>query len=419
MNRLLLMFFLIIGLGNNSVAQQISLNQCVEMAKVNYPQYKQLELIEKSREYSVASAEKGMLPRVVLGAQASYQSDVTRFPLSLPGVNIPELSKDQYRVYGDVSQSVTDMLTIVRHKKELADANSQTELRKAEAELDKVEERIQQLYFGIMIIDVKIEQTELIKSDISAGIDRVNSAVANGVALSSSADLLKAELLTVNQSQLELRAARRSYLQMLSLFTGITFDDSVQLAEPQEVMPVSTVNRQELKVFESMSHVADIQRKTIDYVVKPNLNLFVQGGYGKPGLNMLEDKFDLFYIGGVRLSWNISGFYTHKRERQLNALNKSLIDVQRETFLFEVNQAMVQQREDIAGFDALIAGDHEIIELRNNVKLAAQSRLEYGTTTPSDYLSYVNAESQARQNLNIHRIQRLMALYRLKTISGN
>lgn len=399
-------------------AQSITLEECYRLAENNYPLVKQYGLIEKTQAYSIANASRGYLPQIQIGGQATYQSDVTQIPISLPNVDIPTMSKDQYKLYGEVSQPITDLLTVKRQKA-LIDANTRVEEQKIEVELYKLKERINQLYFGILLIDAQIGQADILKKDIQSGINKNSVAVANGIALRSSADVLKAELLKAEQQTIELKAVRKGYADVLGLFIGRDVNESTVLEKPLGIMPVPGIARPELKLFDMQKQTFDAQNRLVDTQILPRFSLFLQGGYGRPALNMLNNDFDLYYIGGVRLAWNISTFYTHRREKQLLSLSQNAVDVQRDVFLFNTNLTLKQQNNDIAKLEELIKTDKEIIKLRENVKLTAQNQLEHGTITTNDYLTYINAEDQAKQNLILHEIQLLMTQYNFQTTAGN
>lgn len=407
--------------GHWSMAQQsnsLSLDNCIEMAKQNYPLIRQYTLIEKTKEYSIANAQKAYLPQFNVAGQATYQSAVTQIPISLPSVDIPTMSKDQYKLYGEVSQSITDLFT-VKDQKEYINANSEIEVQKTEVELYKLRERINNLYFGILLIDAQIKQTELLKKDIQSGIDKTNVAIANGVALKSTADNLKAELLKADQRTIELKATCKGYADMLALFIGKPIDENTVLEKPHRQMLTNTINRPELKLFDLQKKYFDVQQKLITVKNLPRLSAFFQGGLGRPGLNMLYNDFQGYYIGGLRLSWNITGFYTYKNEKKMLANNQSMIDIQRETFLFNTNLTLKQQNADITKMQELIETDKSIVTLRESVKNTTQNQLTYGTATTNDYLIAVNAEDQAKQNLILHEIQLLMTEYNTQTTAGN
>lgn len=420
MKKVKLMGFILL-LGVKAYCQSnssLTIDTCYSLAQRNYPLVKQMALIEKTKDYSIDNASKGYLPQVNFAGQATYQSEVTKIPISIPGVNIQTLSKDQYKIYGEVSQSLTDPI-VIKQQKELIKANSVAEQEKLEVEFYKLKERINQLYFGVLLIDAQIQQTELLKKDVQSGINKTNAAIANGTSFKSNADVLQAELLKSNQRIIELQASRKGYVDMLSIFINQTLNENTILSTPPIQTISNTINRPELKLFDVQKKSFDIQNKLLLAKNLPKLSLFFQGGYGRPTLNALSNDFGTYYVGGARFSWNLSGFYTYNKEKKLQGINQSLLDVQKEIFLFNTNLTLKQQNSEISKLTELIASDNQIITIREKVKATANNQLENGTITSIDFLNYVNAEDQAKQNLALHKIQLLMAQYNYQTTSGN
>lgn len=396
----------------------LSIDSCYALARKNYPLAKQKDLVEKSRDYSVENAAKGFLPQLNFGGQATYQSAVTELPIHIPGVSIPELSKDQYKVYGEVDQPLTDAITI-KQQKDLLKASAAIEDQSLEVELYKLKDRINQLFFGALLIDEQLAQNELLKKDIESGISKTSAAVANGTSYKSNLSVLKAELLKNNQHAIELKASRKAYLEMLGLFIKRPLTEGTSLEKPAIKALSDNINRPELSLFESQKKSIDIQDKLLTSKNIPHLGLFFQEGYARPGLNFLTNKFDWYYIGGIRFSWSASGLYTLKKERKILNINRSLIDLQKDVFLFNTSLAVKQQTEEMKKLEDLIAVDSDIIALRTEVKDAANAQLENGVTTANDFLREVNAEDQARQNLLLHQIQLLIAQYNYQNTTGN
>ena len=168
-------------------------------------------------------------------------------------------------------------------------------------------------------------------------------------------------------------------------------------------------SRPELKLYSDQSKALDQRYNIIRSANVPKASLFVQGGYGRPGLNMLRNSFDLFYIAGVRLNWSLSGLYTRKQDKQLVEVSKRIVDVQKETFLFNTNTVLRQQQSEIDKLQQLVQSDKEIIDLRVKIKDAARAQLENGVITSNDYIREVNAEDAARQTLIGHQLQLLQA----------
>lgn len=260
---------------------------------------------------------------------------------------------------------------------------------------------------------------ELAKADIQNGIARTEIAIQNGVALKSAADNLKAELLKLKQKTTGLQATRKGYLSMLALFIGEKIGENAVLEKPLTPTISTQILRPELRLFEAQNSAFDLQNRKLTNQNLPHLNLFFQGGFGKPALNIFSTDFDPYYITGLRLSWNLSGFYILKNERRQIAENQRNIQIQQETFLFNTHLVLNQQKEEIDKMQLLIADDDEIISLFENVKKSAQTQLENGTATTNDYLTAVNNESRARKNRALHEIQLLVYQYNVKTTTGN
>ena len=396
----------------------LTIEECYSLAKENYPLIKQMAIIEKTKEYSVENASKGYLPQLFINGQATYQSAVTEVPTAVPAFSMPPISKDQYKIYGEINQSLTDPF-LISQQKNLAKATEEKEMQKYEVELYKLKERINQIYFGILLIDGQIAQTELLKKDIQTGINKTDAAIANGIALKSNANQLKAELLKAEQRIIELVSMKKGYTGMLSLFIKQPVNESTSFQKPVSQTVSVSINRPELKLYDIQKKSFDIQNKLNNSRNIPKLGLFFQGGYGRPALNFLNDNFEWFYVGGIRLNWNIGGFYTRSNEKQQVILNQNTLDIQKEIFIFNTNLALSQQGEEIAKYQNLTTTDTEIINLRQSITTTAKSQLENGTITTNDYITFLNAEDQARQNLVLHEIQLLMAQYNFQTTSGN
>ncbi len=404
-----------------SIAQTnpvLTIDNCYAIAQQNYPLIKQRELIAKSTDFSLENASKAYYPQLSFNGQATYQSAVTEVPIKLPNQTIPTISKNQYKMYADLNQVLYDGGNI-KTQKEMLVANSEIEKQKTEIELYKLKDRINQLFFGVLLVNEQIKQTELLQKDIQSGITKTNAAIANGIALKNGGDVLQAEYLKSTQRMVELKAAKNAYLDMLGLFLSQTLNENTQLVKPVAPALATTINRPELLLYYNQNKLIDAQSKMISVKTMPKVNLFVQAGFGRPALNMLDNSFTGYYIGGVRFSWSLSGLYTAKKEREILGFNYSLIEIQKETFLFNTNLALKQQSAEVSKMEELIKSDSEIISLRTKIKNNSMVQLENGIITSNDYLRELNAEDQAKQNQSFHVIQLLMAQYNQQTTSGN
>jgi outer membrane protein TolC len=393
----------------------ITLDTCYVLAKQNYPLIKQYELILKTKEYSIENIAKRYLPQVNINGQASYQSDVTQLPKNIPGV--PVLSIDQYKIYAEINQSIYDG-GLIKEQKKFQEANAVIDEQNLEVELYKLKDRINQLFFGILLIDAQQKQNELMKNDIQLGLNKANAKIVNGTALKSSGDILKAELLKADQQAIELKANRKSYADMLGLFINRTIDESTILIKPKNITPSQEIKRPELLVYDYQNKIFDAQNNLLSAKNRPKLSFFAQTGFGKPAFNILSNSFDPYYIGGLRMTIPLSGNYTLKNDRSLLNINQQNIAIQKETFLFNTQLTLKQQNAEITKLEEILKTDDEIISLRTNIKNTALAQLDYGVINTSDYLREVNAEDNARQKKIQHEIQLLIAQYNERITIG-
>jgi len=396
----------------------LGIARCYELARQNYPLIKEFDLIHKTEQYSLDNASKGYWPQSTISGQATYQSAVTQIPISLPNISIPGISKDQYKIYGELIQPITDIATTNRQKN-LIRINAGVEQQKLETEFYKLHDRINQVFFGILLLDEQLKQNALLQSDIQSGIRKTEAGYKNGTMLKSSSDILRAEYLKADQHRVELQAMRSAYVHMLAAFIGNELSDTILLNQPEPMIPMEEINRPELRLYDLQKQVYQVQNTLLDTRNMPHLNLFFQGGYGRPALNFLSNDLDAYYITGLRLNWNLSNYYTSRKERKILELNQQMLEVQKEVFVFNTQLSITQLKTELKKYQELISTDQQIIQLRQSIKLSANAQLEYGSITSIDYLSYLNEESQARESLALHQMQELLTQYNFQTTTGN
>lgn len=409
--KILKYFFLLLCFSGN--AQTLTLDECYDLAKQNYPLIKRHNLIAKTKEYSLQNAAKSWLPQIQIAGQATYQNDVTQLPVQLPNMTIDPVSKDQYKIYADVQQNIY-IGGMIANQKKTATITSEIERQKTEVETDQLEMRINQIYFGILQTAAQIEQTELTKADLKNGLKKAEAQLENGVIYRSNVDVLKAQLLNLDQKDLELKSTKKNFLQMLSLFIQKNLDESTTLEKPAKILLQTENKRAELRLFDLQKLALDQQKSTINSRNLPRVGAFFQGGYGKPGFNMLKNEFNLFYIGGVRLNIPISGYYTKRTDLALVGIQQEEIEIQKENFLFNQQFETIQNNNDLDKIQQLIDKDDELIGLRESIKTAALAQLENGVITTNDYLREVNELDRAKNQKITHEIQYLLTQYNLK-----
>lgn len=411
------------GAAKVQAQKQLTLEECYQLAETNYPLTKQRALIERTRDYTIANIAKGVYPQLNVNGQATYQSAVTSLSLP-PGLGIPlniTLPKDQYNFHGELSQTLTGF-GINKQQREISRTAALLQEENLNADLYALKDRVNQLFFGALLIDGQLEQNKLAQRDIQTGIDKVQAAIQNGTDFRSSLQKLQAEMLKTAQHSVELAASREAYTDMLGLFINKQVDSSTLLVRPAAPAAPGedSISRPELRAYDLQIKSYTDQLRLTRLNLYPQLNAFFQGGYGKPNpVNFLSSQWSAYYLTGLRLTWTIGGAYTYKRDRLISKNNQDMVLAQRNTFVFNTTQTMRQENADIRKFRKLIQSDDEIVKLRESVSQSSAAQLENGVLPANDYLLDVNAANQARQDRVVHQIQLLAAQYNYKTTSGN
>lgn len=420
--KLLTTFFALIAMPLSGAFGQLTIDRCQEKAKQNYPQIRQFALIGKTAEYNLANAGKAYLPQVTLSAKATYQSDAINIDIPMNGQTMSiHQAKDQYQAVLEVNQTVWDG-GVTTTQKNILRAGAEVERQKLEVDLYTIKDRVNQMYFGLLLIQEQLQQNATLQSELQTNFDKVKTYIQNGVANQADLDAVKLEQLNNSQRRTELLAAQKSYRQMLSAMTGENIGENTLLEKPvitDKNYAGSTIGRPELRLFDSQLSLLDNQSQMVQTGTMPKLGLFLQGGVGRPGLNMLSSDFSPFYIGGIRLSWNISGFYTQKNNLSSLNISREMVSSQKETFLFNNNLKIDQQNNETDKIRELIKSDDEIIRLHTSIKNASAAKVENGVQTMTDLLREINAESLARQQKALHEIQLMMNVYNLKYSTNN
>lgn len=418
MRRKTLSFFLAIILACPAFGQ-LSIETCYQKAQANYPLIRQYGLIEKTKEYNLQNAAKGYLPQISFSAQATYQSDVTKLPFSasdlgLSGIEIPTVSQDQYKATLDVDQTIWDGGAI-RSQRQTLRAEADVEEKNLDVSLYALNERVNQIYFGVLLADAQIRQNLLLQKELERNCSEVETYVENGVANQSDLDAVRVEWLKAKQNEVQLRHTRVAYLTMLGQLIGEKIAEETVLQKPELTLPLGVSNnRPELALYDAQIRQLETLQNRITAGLMPRLGLFVSGGYGKPGLNMLENSFKAYYLAGVKLTWNIGSFYTLRNERGKIQTDIRSVETRRDVFLFNTELEVTQRSELIEKYREQLKYDDEIIRLRRSVKEASEVKMANGTLSGTELTRDIHAEQAAVLDKIFHEMQLLSEIYNLK-----
>lgn len=411
--------FIIIILAVSAHAQ--TLEECQQAAEKNYPVIKRYDLIGRTTELTVSNLQKEWLPRITASAQATYQNAVAAWPESIKsvyqrmGLDMKGLKKDQYKVGIDVQQTLYDG-GVISSQKRIARQEGKLQEVQNDVNQYQLRQRVNEMYFALLLLNEQIRLNDDVKALLLSSEKKLAAMVKGGTAATSDYENVMAERLGAEQQNSSLKAQQQMLQRLLSVFCGMEVNH-LQKPKPAEVS-TTTNNRPELSMFDSQIKLVEAKEKALNARLMPKLGLFAQGYYGYPGYNIFEDMMDrkwtLNGIVGIKMSWDLSAFYTHKNDRERLNMERKMAENAREVFLFNSRLDEIQHTEDVDRYQKMVQADEEIITLRTNVRKAAESKLAHGIIDVNSLLREINNENAAKAQQAIHEIDMLKEMYNLK-----
>ena len=414
---------ILISLSIFSVKSQLTLEHCQKLARENYPAIKKYGLLEKSLEIDLSDINKSWLPSISLYGQGTVQNITPSFPNALEdvlaqmGQEIKGLGKLQYKVGVDLSQPIWDG-GVSKAKRDLTRAQDEMQKASLEVEMYALRQKVENIYFAILLTEEQINQSRLTLELLNANLSLLESMYKNGTAMRSDIDMVTAQSLTLKQTITQAESSLTGYRKLLDIYIGEDISN-IALVTPNISMPASlNSERPELHLFDSRLQTSESSRNLVNASLMPKIGLFAQAYYGYPGFDYFKSMMtrDLSFniLAGVKASWNIDSFYNKKNRLNKIDLDLNNIEIEREIFLFNSNLQTEKELEAIQGLKKVMEDDAEIIQLRQNVRQAAESQLRNGIIDATALLSKITDENIARLTAKLHEIQYIQKIYNLK-----
>lgn len=397
-----------------TMSQTMTLEECQQSARENFPMIKQLSLLDKSLEFNISNANKAYLPQVSITAIEGYI--FSGLPSFAPGGSSE--SGFKFIGIGQINQTIWDG-GATKAQKNILQASNEVDKSTIEVTAYAVRDRVNQLYFGVLLIEEQLRQLDLLRQNLERNLSKVKQSADQGLAYTSDADEVKVEMLKIDQRKDEFTYARRSYLLMLSLMTGKNVSQEQTLTRPAAPVGGAEIRRPELTLYQSQRMLAEQQDKLSKVGYMPKVGLLALGVRLEPGASMGLNTLSSLSLAGINLSWNTAGLYRNKNNKALTKVTVDRIQNQQETFLWNTNIDLSRKRLDIEKQVSILSKDQEIIALRSSIKKAYELKYQNGVCTVQDLVVAVNAESEAISNKAMHEIQLLLSQYEQSHFSGN
>ncbi len=402
MKKLSTYIFLLLTIGVFS-QEQITLEDCYQLVNKNYPLVKQNDLLQNQNDLDLEVIKTEKLPKIDFSAQATYQSDVIEIPI--PTADIESLNKDQYRATVSVNQLIYGG-GLIDASLDAKSSALKTAQKQVEVNLYQLKKQVNQLYFSVLLLQEKKALLTSKKELLQTKLKEVKSGIKNGVLIPTSDKVLEAELLKIEQKFSEIKFNKIALINTLSSLLGKEITETTSFNNPIIASNLnSNINRPELELFQLKKEQIQASEKIISKENSPKLFGFANGGYGNPGLNMLDNSFQAFYTVGLKLNWNVFNWKSTKNKRKSLSINKDIVDTEAEIFTLNTNIELNQQQSEIEKLDTFMTSDLEIIQLRKDVLKSVESQLRNGVVTSSAYITELTNLFEDENNFSTHKIQ--------------
>ena len=388
----------------------------MELARGNYPQIRQLDLIDEAAGYDISTVMKTWLPHLNISGKATYQSDVVEMPFDIPGFTF-NLPHDQYSLVGEISQTIWDGGT-TRSQKEVYSTTAEVQKKQVEVSVYSINDRVAKIYLGILLIDSQIRQNDILAESLERNAGQVQARIDNGTAYRTDLDMIRVKMLDCGQQKDGLLSDREAYVKMLEKLTGISIEGRELTIPDDGYTAGGPVSRPELLLYNARLRQNEAQLRQLDSKISPRFSLSIQGGIGRPGLNILKNSFQPYYTAGVKMSWDIGALYTRKSEKRKLDTQMRTIESDRETFIFNTDLNATQMQSAIDKARRQLDRDKEIISLYESIRETGEEQYRNGIISMSDLMDRISDEYNARAAQSVHEIQLLMAVYDLKNCTG-
>ena len=414
---IILLFLLLTTLAFSQ--EKLSLTDCYTLVNKNYPLAKQSDLLATKNAYDLDAIKTAKLPQLNFTAQATYQSAVTELPIKLPNLTVVPPNKDQYRATLSFNQLLFDG-GLINSREKVTEADLKTQQQQVAVNLYQLKQQINQLYFSILLTQESKALLSAKRAMLISKLNEVKAGVKYGMLLPSSDNILNAELLKINQQVTELEATRNSLIATLSSLIGKQLSSDVVLESPLSITPnLNQISRPELQLFQLQKEKITASENVLKKQNNPKLMAFATGGYGNPGLNMLDNSFQPFYLVGVKLNWSVFDWNASKKQQNSLKINQDIIDNEQKVFELSTKIQLDAQQQELNKLNQLLQSDQSIIDLQQNILKTTESQLKNGVITASEYIIQLTNLFEAKNKLATHKIQLLLAKANYNTIKGN
>lgn len=398
----------------------LDVRQCRDLAVANSPLQQKKLYAESIAALQIRSLQSNNLPRINIGAQATWQSDVFSLGVDNPLFQPPQVPKDQYKISADVAQRIWDGGSdrYLRQQREL-----ERDMASAQVDVDayQLRELVTDLYFRALLLQENEDILSSSKTDLNRRLEQLEASIAGGVALRSAADQVRIQILKTDQQIAAMQVDKQALMEILAKWLGRAQVDFV-LANPEwSDEALRPEIRPELRLFALQQRSFQLQKDRLQLQLQPRIEAFAQGGFGRPNpFNFFETGLQPFVLFGLRASWTPFDWGNRRREAQVLDLQVRNVAAQQMAFEQRLEANTRKEFWDLnVKYKEQLVQDDAIITLQEDIMRRAEAQVKNGVMTETDYLSQLNLLTQSRLSKKLHELQSAQAREMLVAKLGN
>lgn len=285
-------------------------------------------------------------------------------------------------------------------------------------------------YYQVLTVDQQIKLLEANKEQYGKLVNILQVQYDKGVAKEIDYNRVKVAYNNTLSQLNQIKTARDVALNRLKVMMGMPIGDSLQLADPKNMLdniqlpaqePVNITNRPDYQLDQLIYKLQTINTKAIKYSFLPKLSFFAQYGANSYSNDFGDSfhQFNDFSTIGLKLTvpifngLSVNSAY-HKQRLQLESL-KAQNTIKEEGYKIEYLNAQMKLQEAYTSFQT----NKRNLELAQQVYDVSSLSYQKGAATLSDFLSSDFSFKEAQNNYTSSMIRLLTAKLDYEKAKGN
>lgn len=422
--QLIALIFCISGITAFPQETDVTLEECMKLARENYPEVKRYDIISATESCNLKNASKNWLPAVSLKAKGGWRNntlDATEFLANMgieaEEIGIKPLPHWQYQAGMEVVQPIFDG-GATSLQKELAHREAAADRAKIEVSLHALDDKVIDVYFAILLLEDRKKQAALRMELLDRNLEKLRNLQKEDLVKQNDVDAVEVAKLKAQQSIDVLDENLEIYRKSMELLTGKSMENR-NLVRPEMSLHERPAFSEtaEMQLLDRQSELLSLKKRYEKVKAMPKIGLMGAAYYGFPGYNLFHDfvdqKSQLDFGVGVNISWDISPFYKKKTNLNLMELQQQTINNARELLVYRQRITNTSLETKLNSMKDIRLQDDKIIELCEKLRKAEEVKVDNDMADATELLSKINDESDAKLQRSVHDSELMLDICKL------